>query len=540
MCSFFNFQSTPCCWNSSSICRVHGGNAVDKVDKIEQPVEISARIPAVERVSLEHAIAYPSVPQVKGREDILDGLEARGPPKSPFLRATVENGGVVNATLENVDLADVAEDEANPAEPSSLHLAIWNNDMVSLRRLLLQEPGLLNAEHHGTSPAGFAVRLMRLEAVTCLVESRANLLRRDKEGWSVAQRVFGALTDDNLLAEVARLSNHQAWHKWRDKSMQISRRLEEIPDCDITFTWVFSTWIPLAGKLLPEDTVRLRKAGSSLRVDYTLKTFSGMSWGRGQFSLLACTGKEGAVFFLDHDRREFDTLERRMIQDETLIQKKASRRKGHMPRRGYLNVNNVTVKATADLAQCGSFGKCPVYQIYGMEYRSMVLQNPPGVGAQASVSAQWRPLAKLVNGMAGGGTAAPPSAAFEVLELGDVFPHLAVTRAQECLPTVQAIPAATPKQSRTVQATVLLSPDFPLTRQQFVDIADVVAASDDRYAAVKDFFETSLPSGFPVQFQIPIFSALSATVSFTSGRICTHEPEEFVVPEGYSPKATDP
>lgn len=57
-----------------------------------------------------------------------------------------------------------------------------------------------------------------------------------------------------------------------------------MPDFDITMEWQFSSWIPFVSRILPNDTVRLRKRGSSLRMDSTLLGMEGMSWARGKYA----------------------------------------------------------------------------------------------------------------------------------------------------------------------------------------------------------------------------------------------------------------
>jgi len=65
---------------------------------------------------------------------------------------------------------------------------------------------------------------------------------------------------------------------------------------------------------------------------------------------------------------------------------------------------------------------------------------------------------------------------------------------------------------------------------------DTLSVSDQRYDVLKEFFSSTLPSGFPVKFTIPLFSVVSATVSFTRAELVTPDHALFEVPNGYSRK----
>jgi len=85
---------------------------------------------------------------------------------------------------------------------------------------------------------------------------------------------------------------------------KIQEALEGMPDFVLECKWEFTSWVPLLTGLLPNDTYRIAKRGSSLRLDSTLLGMKGLSWERGNLSLLLW-GKEfptpGSVRVLDWD-----------------------------------------------------------------------------------------------------------------------------------------------------------------------------------------------------------------------------------------------
>ncbi len=105
-------------------------------------------------------------------------------------------------------------------------------------------------------------------------------------------------------AVLAYLAETDAAFSRRLASMQAN--LESMPDFSLTMEWKFTSWIPLVSGLLPSDTLRIYKRGSSLRIDSTLLGMSGLRWERGNISLLLW-GRDaplpGAVRVLDHDTK---------------------------------------------------------------------------------------------------------------------------------------------------------------------------------------------------------------------------------------------
>lgn len=168
----------------------------------------------------------------------------------------------------------------------------------------------------------------------------------------------------------------------------------------------------------------------------------------------------------------------------------------------------------------------------GLEYTTLVLPRLSGTRERDRAS-RWGGLmqiAKNIHSERGPGAA---DASADILEFEAVFPDC--ERAGH-RPTVEALPPACVAHVRRINANVLMSTDFPLTRQHFLAIADALSASDERYQTIKDFFdffESTPADGFPVQFTIPVIPALSATLSFTQARIGEQDPQIFEVPADF-------
>jgi hypothetical protein len=128
---------------------------------------------------------------------------------------------------------------------------------------------------------------------------------RTPEGWEAIH--VAALTGNPDLVR----SSVVAFLRETDDAFQrrlprIQASLENMPDFTLEMKWEFTSWVPLLSGLLPNDTYRISKRGSSLRMDSTLLGMSGLKWERGNLSLLLW-GKEfpvpGAVKVLDWDNK---------------------------------------------------------------------------------------------------------------------------------------------------------------------------------------------------------------------------------------------
>lgn len=435
-----------------------------------------------------------------------------------------------------------------------LELAVWDGDVDVVRALLQEWPWLVarstierresafssDSEGEDRDSGGgaesvfcLAIKLRRLEIVRCLLEAGADMLAADRDGWRLEAHLPRAFPEaDVLLAQAHELVGRQAWISWKERALQIAERLRGLPDCDLTLSWAFSTWVPAIGRLLPQDKVRLRKLGARLRLDYTLKSFSGLSWEHGHCSVLACPDKDGAVYFLDHELEKIDNLERKLLRTDRTVQDRARKQRLRSLKRGHLTSDSVTFEDTGKTAACGDFQNCKVYELSGLEYTTLVLPRLAGTRGKESGS-RWKALVHLVKQLQGEPGPAASDANADVLKFEATFPDCEQAGHHA---TAEALPPSAIAHVRRINANVLMSADFPLTREQFVAIADALSVPDERYKTIKEFFEFlkyAPPDGFPVQFTIPVIPALSATLSFTEARLCAQDPALFEVPCGF-------
>lgn len=69
---------------------------------------------------------------------------------------------------------------------------------------------------------------------------------------------------------------------------------------------------------------------------------------------------------------------------------------------------------------------------------------------------------------------------------------------------------------KSLDAKVYFSKDFPISVEQFLPVAEVMARTSRHATNIRRFFSTKMPvgAGFPVRFTMPVFPAITATVTF--------------------------
>ena len=81
---------------------------------------------------------------------------------------------------------------------------------------------------------------------------------------------------------------------------------------------------------------------------------------------------------------------------------------------------------------------------------------------------------------------------------------------------------------------LLMSESFPLSKEAMVPIFEVLSFNLEQFEAIAAFWGTTLPSGFPVRFAIPVFPAVAALVTFGRCELGAPDAALFEVPADYA------
>lgn len=239
-----------------------------------------------------------------------------------------------------------------------LELAIWRQDVAAVEKLLsdarqqdkdrqvvcLPEGAdstvLPRAQHvrfghsvpltHGTTlaelvnrigPSGeppllLAARTGQTGVCRLLIEAGADLRIREKKGWRALYTLLPFLkSDPGLVLRAVELSAHAEEGDVLRRLEQVQVALASLPDFEASMTVGWTTWVPMLGRVLPSDTLRIVKIGKGLRIDFSLcgltQSSTGLhlpTWKRGRLSFVltppeaegAASGRHGRIWVLDH------------------------------------------------------------------------------------------------------------------------------------------------------------------------------------------------------------------------------------------------
>lgn len=193
----------------------------------------------------------------------------------------------------------------------ALHLAVWDDNLNLLEALLEARPSLEELDARGYTPLLLSYALARTKAARMLLAAGAFPKARLRDPvsrtdtWEAIQvAALTANTDLIRHAVVAYLAETDAAFERRLPAVQAA--LQSLPDFEMRMQWVFSSWVPLLSRLLPSDTVTIRKRGSSLRIDTTLLQMNGLTWERGSQSLVVWgvgMPRPGSSYIMDNDAK---------------------------------------------------------------------------------------------------------------------------------------------------------------------------------------------------------------------------------------------
>jgi hypothetical protein len=91
----------------------------------------------------------------------------------------------------------------------------------------------------------------------------------------------------------------------------------------------------------------------------------------------------------------------------------------------------------------------------------------------------------------------------------------------------------TKEVDQTFTSKLWMSKDFPLSVKHILPIIEVLSKTTKHLEGLPEFFESKMPPGFPVKFEIPVLPLVAAQITFVSCKIKENPKELFEVPEDY-------
>ena len=462
-----------------------------------------------------------------------------------------------------------------------LHKAIFHNDKrLALSLLkdteLLQRKDLINKkDKHGNTALHLACMLGRSEEII------GTFLGNNVVKWSIDVRnvnrwtpfheacSYGDRDVITLMAKQIKDDVDDALH-----NQKLSNFLEKTKNYRLVLKWEFQSWVPLISRVLPSDVCVINKQGRYLRIDTRLLDFEGLFRKKGDSCLVYNNGKwivinnklkkyqffEAPSVYKDIDEKvdEFmsmDIMDLELKSSEMQLTRSTSGwiwkadKFGKVGRSNaalfdLTNVYLVTRKRREHLSEEDLKRNKSAYKnaVYAFKFGEKPPPPPPRplspnreasvprsegkispdvvddmIDPQAPVSDGEEPRRESL--------APPPPTQVTWTEYIQSEPpgnHPDLGRQQKLKTTKTA-----------VKASVAMSEEFPLNKNEFLDLLSVVPIK--MFKKLKDFVEMKLPEGFPVRLDIPVFPALTARITFEDFVFLENAVEEslFSIPRDY-------
>eukprot|EP01138_Halocafeteria_seosinensis_P010767 gb/GECG01010995.1/.p1 GENE.gb/GECG01010995.1/~~gb/GECG01010995.1/.p1 ORF type:complete len:165 (+),score=14.53 gb/GECG01010995.1/:1-495(+) len=160
-------------------------------------------------------------------------------------------------------------------------MGIWLGlDPLDLEHLIQQEPQAIHVpysrfhRHRGRDvyefPLQLALKLGHKQQAEVLLRYGATTLYPDSLCLPTLYLALPwALDDREFLLDVARYHSVESAKKILARLERLVENLQQVPDFDATLKLEFTTWIPLLGRFLPSDT---------LRVSFRVESLAFSSW----------------------------------------------------------------------------------------------------------------------------------------------------------------------------------------------------------------------------------------------------------------------
>uniref|UniRef100_A0A4W5QDD0 Ankyrin repeat domain 13D n=1 Tax=Hucho hucho TaxID=62062 RepID=A0A4W5QDD0_9TELE len=421
-------------------------------------------------------------------------------------------------------------------EAFPLHFLVWNNQHIELERELLQNKDTVERlDPRGRTALELAVCLGHLESTRVLLRHCADPTHCNAQSWTILQEAVST-GDPELCQLVLQYRDFKRATERLAGIPELLSKLRQARDFYVEMKWEFTSWVPLVSKVCPSDVYRVWKSGSCLRVDTTLLGFEHMTWLKGRRSYIFKGEESGAmVMEVDHDKqvvyteplslspRDAPSLLAAMLP----TQENTAQRLTSPIVSTHLNTRNIAFERNksgiwgwrSEKSEAVSGYEAKVYSATNVELVTRSRTEHLSDQDKSKSKGTKTPLQSFL-GIAEQHTTHNGS---NVCQYASPHNPTAITAEEYFDPEFQlnerdiGRPVELTSKVQRFKAHLWLSEAHPLSlAEQVTPIIDLMAISNAHFAKLRDFITLSLPPGFPVKIEIPLFHVLNARVTFSN------------------------
>ncbi|KAJ3444076.1 ankyrin repeat domain-containing protein 13c [Anaeramoeba flamelloides] len=334
--------------------------------------------------------------------------------------------------------------------------------------------------------------------VKLLLGNGADPLVYNKDGWSAIQQAtfFG---NRKIIKSVYFHLQIKLHTLYENQLPLILEKIKQLPDFMMKMNWEMNTWFPFLTRILPNDEYIIWKCGSNIRVDCTLIGLDKKKWIRGSVSILLTgldTSTPGEVFIIDHDNQTYFNTSKKIEEGRNTIRVTKSDIESLLENdmvKSIFNTKKLVFQRKkswfGDKKKTLRIGKwnTKVFEIKNLIYEATIRQ----IKRNEKKKKQKKSLGSI--------------------------------------PQFNLV-----KKSKNFSGTVCIANDFPLTIEKMMPIFKVLARTNEHFQKLKDFISIKPPFvGFPIKMELPVYSGISAIVTFPHFQKMDPDPELFEIPKGY-------
>uniref|UniRef100_A0A673ZWL9 Ankyrin repeat domain 13D n=1 Tax=Salmo trutta TaxID=8032 RepID=A0A673ZWL9_SALTR len=434
-------------------------------------------------------------------------------------------------------------------EAFPFHFLVWNNQYLELERQLQKNENVDRLDPRGRTPLELAVCLGHLESTRVLLRHSADPTHCNAQSWTVLQEAVST-GDPELCQLVLQYRDFKRATERLAGIPELLSKLRRARDFYVEMKWEFTSWVPLVSKVCPSDVYRVWKSGSCLRVDTTLLGFEHMTWLKGRRSYIFKGEENGAVVMeVDHDKQVVYTepLSLSLRDAPSLLaamlptQENTAQRLTSPIVSTHLNTRNIAFERNksgiwgwrSEKSESVSGYEAKVYSATNVELVTRSRTEHLSDQDKSKSKGTKTPLQSFL-GIAEQHTS-------NVSQCASPHNPTAITAEEYFDPEFQlnerdiGRPVELTSKVQRFKAHLWLSEAHPLSlAEQVTPIIDLMAISNAHFAKLRDFITLSLPPGFPVKIEIPLFHVLNARVTFSNlcgcdepvSSVTVHTPEE--------------